>query len=98
MKLEKIDEVAPYIREEPLSLYWAEFKSGSKEFEDFLHNPLEFYASNIEEVDHTWNVQTDIVGHEHGMLNSAVCKLSFVFNKYKLVKATLYKHDPETGL
>lgn len=97
MELQKIDAVAPYIADEPWSMYWAEFKSGTQEFEDFLHNPLEFYVENIEEVDDSWSIQTDILCHEHGIVESAVCKITFVLPKYKLVKATLYKHDPVTN-
>jgi len=36
----KVDNYVAEIREEPWSLYWKEWKSGSEEFEKFLHDPL----------------------------------------------------------
>ncbi len=94
---EKLDDVSKNIASEPWSLYWIEWKSGTKEFEEFLHNPLAHSADSFEGVDRNWTVQTNVIGHEGGLMQSAVCSLALVDRDRKTVFLTLYKHKPPKG-
>jgi hypothetical protein len=94
-KWEKLDDVSKSIAAEPWSLYWTEWKSGTKEFEEFLHDPVSHFAKSFKGVKKSWNVQTHIIGHEAGMMRSAVCSLALVDHDRKTVFMTLYKHTPK---
>ena len=61
----KVDDVSKEIAAEPWSLYWKEFKSGTPEFEEFLHEPAKHVAQNISGGS-DWNVSTYVVNHEIG--------------------------------
>jgi hypothetical protein len=89
---EKLDDVSPKIAKEPWSLYLGEMKSGTQEFEDFLHDPLSDMAGVLNEVDKSWNIQTNMIGHEIGLFSDAVIKLALVDPRRKMVFLTLYKH------
>lgn len=39
-------------------------------------------------------MQTNLVGHEAGLMRSAVCSLALVGHDRKTVFLTLYKHKP----
>lgn len=91
-KWEKLDDVSKNIGNEPWSLYWHEFKSGTKEFEDFLHNPIELLTTAADGVDSTFAVQTTVLNHENGLRGSAVCTVAIVDPDKKRVYLTLYKH------
>ncbi len=88
----KIDNYVKEIAAEPWSMYWTEWKSGTKEFNDFLLNPIEFLSTSIDEVGRDFKVSTEILNHEIGLLGSAVCTGLMVMPASKLVKMTLYKH------
>ena len=92
MAWEKLDDVSSNIAQEPWSLYWNEMKSGSREFEDFLHDPLSRMVGVFSDVDKSWSVQTNIIGHEIGLSEDLVCKLALVDPRRKTVFLTLYKH------
>jgi hypothetical protein len=77
-KWEKLDNVSKNIAEEPWSLYWNEFKSGTKEFENFLHDPLKTLVTAVDGVDRKFTVNTTVVNHEKGLNLSAVCSLCIV--------------------
>ena len=91
---EKLDDVSKSIAEEPWSLYWKEFKSGTDEFEQFLHNPLSQMTKAFEGVNREWTVQTNVIGHEQGLVMSVVCGVALVDPQKKTVFLTLYKHKP----
>ncbi|ADQ69399.1 hypothetical protein C499_12535 [Halogeometricum borinquense DSM 11551] len=87
-----IDESVPEIDEEPWNLYWHEFKSGSDEFEKFIHNPLAVLANSIEEVDESFHITTNIVNHHRGLAMTEVCTMPMVMAEYETVHVLLYKH------
>ncbi|WON73901.1 hypothetical protein [Nitrosospira sp. Is2] len=89
---EKLDDVSLKIAKEPWSLYLGEMKSGTQECEDFLHDPLSDMAGVLSEVDKSWNIQTNIIGHEIGLSVDLVFKLALVDPRRKMVFLTLYKH------
>lgn len=89
---EKLDNVSQNIANEPWSLYWNEMKSGSHEFEDFLHNPLPTLIKVLDGVDDTWTVETKIRNHEKGLLINAVCTVAMADPQKKIVYLTLFKH------
>jgi hypothetical protein len=91
---EKLDDVSKSIADEPWSLYWRELKSGTAEFEEFLHDPLSHLVKSFEGVDRKWTVQTNRIGHETGLMRSAVCSLALADHDRKTVFLTLYKHKP----
>jgi hypothetical protein len=90
---EKLDDVSKNIADEPWSLYWSEYKSGTEEFEDFLHDPLSVLVKACSGVDRTWNVQTSIIGHEIGFRKDAVCSTVLVDPIRKIAYVTFYKHQ-----
>jgi hypothetical protein len=92
---EKLDNLSKNIAEEPWSLYWREMKSGTETFEHFLHEPLQHVADDFDEVDKSWTVQTQIIGHEIGLYAHAVCSIALVDPRRKTVFLTLYKHPRE---
>ena len=59
---EQLDRLSQNISAEPWSLYWKEWKSGTKEFEAFLHEPLAHLQKAFKHVGQSWNVQTKGVG------------------------------------
>ena len=87
-----IDDHVQEIANEPWSLSWREWKSGTKEFEDFLHNPLPVIKQDFPQVEADWRVVTEIVNHERSLLGSAVCNGCMIMPENKTVKLTLYKH------
>lgn len=92
---DKLDDSNKNIANEPWSLYWSESKSGSKEFEEFLHDPLKECSAEMSGVDRTWTVQSNILNHEIGLLSDLVCKLALVDPVKKTVYLTLYKHPAD---
>ena len=91
-KWEILDDTSKNIAGEPWSLYWKEMQSGTKEFEDFLHDPLSALIGKLSGVNVTWNVQTNMIGHEIGLSSNAVCALALVDPHRKTVFLILYKH------
>ena len=91
-KWEILDDTSKSIADEPWSLYWREMKSDSKEFEDFLHDPLSALIGKLSGVNITWNVQTNMIGDEIGLSSNTVCTLALVDPHRKTVFLTLYKH------
>ena len=89
---EKLDDVSANIANKPWSLYWSEMKSGTKEFENFLHDPLSDMTGVLSEVEKSWSIQTTIIGHEIGLSQDLVSKLALVDPRRKMVFLTLYKH------
>ncbi len=89
---EKLDDVSTNINNEPWSLYWSEIKTGTQEFEDFIHNPLGELTTVIGGINADWKVQTQMLGHEIGLLVDAVCRLVLVDPRSKTLYLTLYKH------
>jgi hypothetical protein len=87
-----LDELSPDIRDEPWSLYWKEWKSGTPEFEALLHDPLEVLSKQIPGVTREWTVATEFVNHERGLSNNIVCKLAMVMPDEKRVLLLFYKH------
>jgi hypothetical protein len=92
VKWEKLDDVSVSIAKEPFSLYWSELKSGSREFEKFLHDPLGEIVDVASGVDKSWCVQTNIIGHEIGFGPDVVSRLALVDPHRKTVFLVLYKH------
>ena len=91
VKWEKLDDVSASIAKEPFSLYWSEVKSDSKEFEEFLHDPLGEIVDVASGVDKSWSVQTNIIGHEIGLMD-VMSRLALVDPHRKTVFLVLYKH------
>lgn len=88
----KIDEQSPQIKAEPWSLYWREMKSESPEFRDFLLNPLPFLKAEVPEIDESYQISTNILNHEKGLVISAVCTMVTIIPDKKQVILTFYKH------
>ena len=87
---ECLDDASKNIKDELWSFYWREWKSGTEEFEEFLHKPLR-------ELKHLgakkgFKVHTNILNHEVGLTMSAVCSLAIVDPKGKVVYVTMFKH------
>jgi hypothetical protein len=77
----RIDDFVQEIRDEPWSMYWTEWKSGTNEFQNFLLDPLNtMIADRIEAVSNSWSV------------NWAVCTILIVMPQEKQVKVLLFKH------
>ena len=89
---DKLDDVNKNIANEPWSMYWNEMKSGTQEFEDFLHEPLKVLCGALDGVDESFTVQSNILNHEVGLVNSIVCQVAIVDYQKKIVYLTLYKH------
>jgi len=89
---EKLDDVSRNIASEPWSLYWAEMKTGTPEFEQFLHDPLSSLVGAFSGVTKAWRVQTNILNHEEGLALSHACQLALVDPAKKTVYLTIYKH------
>jgi hypothetical protein len=90
-----IDAVSDEIRDEPWSLYWREWKSGTEDFERFLHEPLAVLGESFDAVADDWIVTTQVVNHQHGLNYTAVCTLAIVMPTNRSVLVTLYKHGPD---
>ena len=93
-KWSKLDTKNKDIEKEPWDLYWTEWKSNTKEFEDFLHSPKNEAISSFG-ADDSYAIQTTILNHEAGLLGSAVCGTALVDPNKKIVYFTLYKHFPD---
>ena len=89
---DKLDEQNKNIKMESWSLYWSEFKSGTSEFEEFLHNPLKVLSQSIDEIDSSWTVYTNILNHEVGLQKDEVCSLCMTDQKKKIAYMTFFKH------
>ena len=81
------------VNDEPWNLYWSEMKSGTPEFEEFLHDPLTTLCRDLAECDESWTVQTIVLNHEATLSNNIVCQVAFVDPPKKLVYLTVYKHQ-----
>jgi hypothetical protein len=90
---EKLDDVSRHIESEPWSLYWTEMKTGTPEFEQFLHDPLSSLVGVFLGVTETWRVQTNILNHEEGLAASHACQLALVDPAKRMVYLTIYKHS-----
>ena len=88
----KVDDFVPEIAQEPWSMSWYEWKTGTTEFEDFLKNPLPILIQDFPEVKPDWRVITEIVNHEKGFLGMACCSSCIVMPDSKTVRLVLYKH------
>jgi hypothetical protein len=91
-KWEKLDDVSQNIKDEPWSLYWNEMKTGTPEFEQFIHDPLSSLTGALAGVTQTWTVQTNILNHEAGLMVSHACQLALVDPGKNTVYLTIYKH------
>jgi hypothetical protein len=89
---EKLDNVSDNIKREPWSLYWREMKTGTREFEQFIHDPLRNLIGVFSGVTKTWKVHTNILNHEHGLAASHACLLALVDPEKKIIYLTIYKH------
>jgi hypothetical protein len=92
---EKLDDVSQNIRNEPWSLYWSEKKTGTPEFERFLHDPLSEFVEEFSGVTRDWTVQTNILNHEIGLLGRSSCNLALVDPDKKIIYLSIYKHRKE---
>jgi hypothetical protein len=88
----KIDDVSQEIRDEPWSLYWAEFKSGTEEYERFLHDPLAHFKEVFDGVEDDWRITTVLANHERPMNITSHCWPTFVFPETKTIVSVAYKH------
>ena len=88
----RVDDSVPEIADEPWSLFWHEFKSDAVEFDRILKDPLSVLKQDFPEIDETWNINTELLNHQAGLLLSAVCSATFVFPEIKMVKILYYKH------
>lgn len=88
----KVDDFIREILEEPWSMYWAEMKSTSEEFLDFLKDPIKSLSSDIEDVDNDFQVTSEILNHDAGLTECAVCTVGIVMPIEKRVKIMMYKH------
>ena len=91
-KWEPLDTPNRSISEEPWDFYWQEWKSGTKEFEDFLHDPKKVLSEEIPSIKSDYYVQSMIVNHDIGLNGSAVCSTCLVDPRRKTVYLMLYKH------
>lgn len=66
-KWQRIDDVSKDIADEPWSMYWNEMKSGTEEFEEFLHKPMRVLQNTLDGVDNSFTIQTNILNHEIGL-------------------------------
>jgi hypothetical protein len=89
---EKLDDVSKSIADEPWSLYWREFDAASDEFRKFMDDPISVLASEIDEVQSDWRVQTNIFGHQIGLTRGAVCTPTITDPRSKTVMVSMYKH------
>lgn len=83
------------IANEPWSLFWSESKSDSKEFNNFLMNPLSELMNDFGEIQKDWIVRTNIINHEVGFGTNLVCKIMILDPDSKTAFITLYKHQIE---
>lgn len=89
----RVDDFVKEILEEPWSLYWHEWESGTKEFEDFLLDPLSVLSKDISLVSaHAWTVSTEILNHESSLKSSIVCTILIAMPAEKRLKVLLYNH------
>ncbi|MFE9883274.1 hypothetical protein [Streptomyces sp. NPDC005784] len=93
----KIDDVSQEIRDEPWSMYWREWKTGSDPFEEFLHDPVGVLAEEIAEVGPDWTVTTTVANHQVGLRASPICIVAMVVPNERRAYLWLYKHEPEDG-
>ncbi|MFD5552725.1 hypothetical protein ACFWIA_02665 [Streptomyces sp. NPDC127068] len=93
----KIDDVSQEIREEPWSLYWREWKTGTEPFEELLHDPVGVLAEQIEEVGPDWTVTTTVANHHVGLKASPICIVATVVPNERRAYLWLYKHGPQDG-
>ena len=93
---DKLDDRNKNIANEPWCLYWSESKSGTPEFEEFLHSPLTVLTQDIDEIDETWTIHTNILNHEIGLSNNPVCSVLMTDSTKKLAYLTFYKHPVTT--
>lgn len=91
----KIDNFVREIAEEPWSLYWKEWKTGTREFEDYILNPLPHLAREIEGVDSSWTVSSELLNHHIPHVSNAVCNVGMIMYEEKRIKLLFYKHAPE---
>ncbi|SAL00210.1 hypothetical protein AWB81_05861 [Caballeronia arationis] len=77
---------------EPCSLHWKKMKSTDEAFKDFLINPLTALSSDLSEVDSSWSVQSQLIGHEIGLSMDAVFIVGLIYRLRKTVFLTLYKY------
>ena len=89
---DKLDDDNKHIREEPWSLYWCEMKTGTEEFEEYIHDPLTVLSRDLGEVDKSWTIQTNVLNHENGLAGSIVCNIAIADKAKNIVYSTLYKH------
>lgn len=88
----QVDDHVQEIAQEPWSMAWREWKSGSSEFNDFLMNPLPEIMKDFPLVQADWRVTSEIVNHERSLLGSAVCNTCIIMPDTKTVKLMFYKH------
>jgi hypothetical protein len=91
----KIDDVSKDIRDEPWSMYWREWKTGSEPFEKFLHDPVRMLADELTEVEQDWSVTTTVANHQVGLSRSPICIVATVVPEERRAYLWLYKHAPE---
>jgi hypothetical protein len=92
VRIVKIDDLSPDIAEEGWSLYWAETKSTSEYFREFLLDPLTVLTNEIPEVDRSWHLITNVINHHVPLKQNLVCRVSMVMPEDKTVLNILYKH------
>jgi hypothetical protein len=77
---------------EPCSLHWNKMKSTDPAFKDFLIDPLTALSSDLSEIDSSWNVQSQLIGHEIGFSMDLVFIVGLIDRPRKTVFLTLYKY------
>jgi len=87
----KVDDHVAEVAEEDWSVYWAEHKSDTSDFQEFLRNPKPVLQERLGIAD-DYRIETTIVNHEIGMAISSVCSLISVFPRERLIYLLLYKH------
>ena len=87
----KIDDYVEEVAEEPWSLYWSEHKTDSDDFDRFWRNPKEYLQQQIGVPD-DYQVETQVVNHQVGLMVDPVCRITLVMPREKRVLTLLYKH------
>jgi hypothetical protein len=89
---EPLDTPNKAIASEPWDFHWKEWKSGTGEFEEFLHDPKSVLLKDFPSIAEDFVIQTTILNHDRGIVNSLVCSMCLIDPERKAVYLTLFKH------
>lgn len=93
-KFVMLDDKIQEIADEPWSAFWCEHKSGTKEFGDFILNPLPTLETKLN-LSPGYRISSFFLNHNIAFTERFVCCVGMVFHEEKLVHLTFYKHKPE---